>query len=149
MNVRLAVRKNDTRIMAKCIHWFTGSIYSHCELEVDGICYSSSALDGGVRSKVIDLKPESWDIIDLPWAKGQAIVDHFVKTDHYRYGWIGLLTSQLFNLGRVPKRTTFCSQWCIEALSLPNPPIYQPHAVLYLCQHINELTDGSYTGVTE
>ena len=43
----------------------TWSKYSHAELVIDGICYSSSARDGGVRSKVIDLSSGHWDVFDL------------------------------------------------------------------------------------
>ena len=50
MTVQLALRKNDTRLTAKAIQWWTGSIYSHCELVVDGMCYSSSAMDGGIMN---------------------------------------------------------------------------------------------------
>ena len=39
--------------------------YSHSEIYIDGICYSSSVRDGGVRSKVIDLNSGKWDIVDL------------------------------------------------------------------------------------
>ena len=30
------------------------SVFSHVELEINGVCYSSSNRDKGVRSKVID-----------------------------------------------------------------------------------------------
>jgi hypothetical protein len=37
------------------IRWWTGSQYSHCELIVRGVCYSSTIRDGGVRAKVMAL----------------------------------------------------------------------------------------------
>lgn len=43
----------------------TWSKYSHAELVIDGICYSSSARDGGVRSKLIDLSSGHWDVFNL------------------------------------------------------------------------------------
>lgn len=39
--------------------------YSHCELVIDGVCYSSSPRDNGVRSKAIDLHSGSWDLIEV------------------------------------------------------------------------------------
>lgn len=36
MTIQLALRKHDTRIAARVIQWWTGSIYSHCELVIDG-----------------------------------------------------------------------------------------------------------------
>lgn len=86
MTVQLALRKHDTRTAARLIQWWTGSIYSHCELVVDGACYSSSAMDGGVRCKRIDLDPEKWDVVDLPWAEAEQVTSYFTATDHHRYG---------------------------------------------------------------
>ncbi len=43
----------------------TWSKYSHAELVIDGRCYSSSARDGGVRRKVIDLSSGHWDVFDI------------------------------------------------------------------------------------
>ncbi|MPS58906.1 MAG: hypothetical protein E2594_17310 [Pseudomonas sp.] len=126
MTVQLALRKNDTRITARVIQWWTGSIYSHCELVVDGWCYSSSAMDKGVRRKQINLDPEKWDVIDLPWNVSANIVSYFVQTDHHSYGWMGLIWSQLFNLNRTSDKAPFCSQWCAAALGIPNPASLNP-----------------------
>lgn len=44
---------------------WTWSKYSHAELVIDGRCYSSSARDGGVRGKDINLLSGHWDVFDL------------------------------------------------------------------------------------
>lgn len=44
---------------------WTWSDYSHGELVVDGVCYSSSGRDGGVRHKVINLNSGRWDLFDI------------------------------------------------------------------------------------
>ena len=134
--VRLALRKHDARLTARFIQWWTGSPYSHCELVVYGLCYSSSAMDGGVRCKQIDLDPDKWDIIDLPWADGAQIVECFRDTDHHRYGWLGLVTSQLLNLNRATSGAQFCSQWCGAALGLPAPSSLNPHTLGEWCAYI-------------
>lgn len=126
MTVQLALRKHDKRITAKIIQWWTNSIYSHCELVVDGWCYSSSAMDKGVRRKRINLDPEKWDLIELPWADAAQIVAYFRETDHHTYGWLSLVWSQLFNLNRAAPKEKFCSHWCAAAIGLPNPVIYNP-----------------------
>lgn len=136
MTVQLALRKHDTRIAARFIQWWTGSIYSHCELVVDGVCYSSSVMDGGVRSKLIELDPTKWDVIDLPWADGDQVVAYFRETDHHRYGWFGLVTSQLFNLNRETAGAQFCSQWCAAALGLPAPSSLSPRTLGEWCAYI-------------
>lgn len=43
----------------------TWSKYSHSELVIDGVCYSSSARDGGVRGKVVDLESGHWDVFNI------------------------------------------------------------------------------------
>lgn len=139
MTVQLALRKHDTRLTARAIQWWTDSIYSHCELVVDGLCYSSSAMDGGVRCKEIHLDPEKWDVIDLPWADGAQIVAYFRATDHHRYGWVGLVTSQLFNLNRETAGAQFCSQWCGAALALPAPSSLSPRTLGEWCDHIGTI----------
>jgi len=134
--VRLALRKHDTRLTARFIQYWTGSPYSHCELVVDGMCYSSSAMDGGVRCKEIHLDTEKWDVIDLPWADGAQIVAYFRETDHHRYGWLGLVTSQLFNLNRETDGAQICSQWCGAALGLPAPSSLSPRTLGEWCSYI-------------
>ena len=138
MTVQLALRKNDTRITAKAIQWWTGSIYSHCELVVDGWCYSSSAMDKGVRRKKINLDPDKWDVIDLPWDVKASIVSYFHKTDHHTYGWMGLIWSQMFNLNRTSDKAQFCSQWCASALGLPNAASLSPASLASWVKFIKE-----------
>jgi len=133
MTVQLALRKNDTRLSARAIHWWTGSIYSHCELVVDGWCYSSSVMDKGVRRKRIDLKPDKWDLIELPWANAADVQHYFAQTDHYRYGWPSLITSQLFNLNRAVRGAEFCSEWCAKAVGLPSASSYSPGSLGDIC----------------
>lgn len=145
MTVQLALRKNDTRTTAKAIQWWTNSIYSHCELVVDGMCYSSSAMDGGVRGKQIYLDPEKWDVIDLPWVRGEDVVDYFVATDHHFYGWMGLVYSQVFNRNWSGEAHQFCSQWCAAAMGLPNPASYSPATLADIVRFMNNMVLPSCT----
>lgn len=137
MTVQLAMRKHDTRLAARAIQWWTNSIYSHCELVVDGWCYSSSVMDKGVRRKQIDLTSDKWDLIDLPWADAAQIVAYFRETDHHRYGWPSLITSQLLNLNRPVNGAQFCSEWCAAALYLPNPASYSPESLYQMVAYLN------------
>ena len=139
MAVKLALRKNDPRIISRFIQWWTNSIYSHCELVVDGVSYSSSAMDGGVRAKCINYDTDKWDFLELPWVRPESVIDYFQLTDDYKYGWGGLVTSQLFNLNRTDKSTTFCSQWCAAAVGLPSPASYSPATLGALCGFVGNL----------
>lgn len=48
------------------IRLWTWSKWSHAELVIDGVCWSASARDGGVRHKTIDLDSGRWDLVSLP-----------------------------------------------------------------------------------
>jgi len=133
MTVQLALYKGKGQIGNAAIRLWTGSEYSHCELVVDGWCYSSSVMDKGVRRKRIDLKPDKWDLIELPWANAADVQHYFAQTDHYRYGWPSLITSQLFNLNRAVKGAEFCSEWCAKAVGLPSASSYSPGSLGEIC----------------
>lgn len=138
MTVQLALRKDDERIGARFIQWWSGSPYSHCELVVEGVCYSSSIMDKGVRAKVIELDPGKWDVIDLPWADAVAVVDYFKATDSNTYGWLSLIGSQLFNRNQTDNDSQFCSEWCAAALGLPNPSTYSPKTLAGTCLYMGQ-----------
>lgn len=138
MTVKLAMRKNDTRIGARAIQWWTRSIYSHCELVIEGTCYSSSIMDKGVRAKVIDLEPDKWDVIDLPWVRAADILAYFEKTDSNTYGWLSLVTSQLFNRNQADNDSQFCSEWCANAIGLPDASIHSPRTLANYCLYKNQ-----------
>jgi len=143
MSVQLALHKNDLRIGSRLIAWWTGSPYSHCELVVDGVCYSSSILDKGVRRKAvgpgadqISLAPDKWDLIDLPRANANSIVRYFGETDANKYGWFALVASQIFNRNQTDKDSQFCSEWCASALGMPNPSSYSPGSLAKTCLYM-------------
>ena len=142
MTVQLALRKNDTRVIAKAIQWWTNSIYSHCELVVDGWCYSSSAMDKGVRGKVIDLDLAKWDLIELPWADPKQIKYYFEQTDGHTYGWLSLIKSQVFNRNLSIEDSQFCSEWCANALGLPNAVSLSPGMLAQSCSHLTNAVFG-------
>jgi hypothetical protein len=139
MTVQLALRKNDTRIGARFIQWWSRSIYSHCELVVGGLCYSSSIMDKGVRAKAIELELDKWDVIDLQWADAAAVLEYFKATDCNTYGWFSMIFSQLFNRNQTDIDSQFCSEWCASALGLPNPSTYSPKTLSDSCQYMGQI----------
>ncbi len=102
---------------------------SHCELLVDGRCMSSSVMDGGVRGKVIELKPENWIVEPVLWGNAGQVLSYFQITDGQRYGWLDLVRSQLLNRAKQEDGAAFCSGWAAAALGLPNSTIYSPHTL--------------------
>ena len=135
MTVQLALYKAPGEWTNAFIRWWTGSPYSHCELIINGTCYSSSVRDGGVRGKTMALPSDKWDIIDLPWADAGAAQEWFNRHAGERYGWHDLLLCQLLGMRR-DARGAFCSEACAAALGLPDPTGYSPASLRDLCRYI-------------
>ncbi|MBA1227853.1 hypothetical protein [Stutzerimonas stutzeri] len=148
MTVELALYKGKGQIGNAFIRLWTGSIYSHCELVVDGWCYSSSVMDKGVRRKLvgegedrISLAPDKWDLMPLPWVDSKSVVEYFEATNHHRYGWPSLILSQFLNLNRPVKGAQFCSEWCAAAAGLPAPTILNPRTLGEWCEYLGGVHD--------
>lgn len=135
-NVTLALYKGPGIFPGShLIRFWTKSRYSHCELVVGEQCFSSSLMDGGVRQKVIDLTSDKWDLIPLPWANAADVLLHFNRTKHQPYDWWGLIGSQIFNRRSEDAGAAFCSEWCAEALGLPDPETYSPQTLGRFCRY--------------
>lgn len=132
MTVYLALYKAKGKPGNAVIRWWTGSAYSHCELVVDGVWYSSSIQDKGVRAKVIDPKPGHWDLIPLPSHLAARILKHFEATKGDSYGWLELLRCQILNTNFSQTGAAFCSEWCAAAIGIPNPASYSPRTLAEL-----------------
>lgn len=128
MSVALALYKPHRRwdVGSRLICWWTNSPYSHCELVVGSVCFSSSLRDGGVRAKIIDLDPAHWDIIATPWVPKEAVYQHYERTQHLTYGWSDLITQQVLRIPFELRNAYFCSEWCAEAMGLPEPEMWHP-----------------------
>lgn len=127
------------------IRTITRSPHSHCEIAVvDEVnqypphitcadntpaptvyaCYSSSFRDGGVRRKLMPLPPEKWDFIELPENAAAAAQELYGYTVTKGYDIIGMLAVLFCNIHS--KSRWFCSEWCAQALGLPDPHNYTP-----------------------
>lgn len=143
MTVQLALYKGKGLIGNAAIRWWTGSVYSHCELVIDGWCYSSSVMDKGVRRKKVGKGgdqislSDNWDLIPLPWADAARALQHFEHTQHNPYGWVQLITSQVLNRNTGSDKGDFCSNWCAQALGLPNPLTLNPGTLGDLCSFLS------------
>jgi hypothetical protein len=118
-------------------HWavriLTLSRYSHCELEIDGVCYSSSFRDGGVRAKVIeDLETSGhWDLFPVEIDEAQAL-RRFQADAGKHYSWVGMLRvcPLLRWLPRRDATQRFCSDEVAWMAGLADPETYSPQDVL-------------------
>jgi hypothetical protein len=117
----------------RLVRWWTRSQYSHVELILPfGAAASSSAMDGGVRFKVIDFDPALWDFVDLPTDLAGGAEAWF--NEHYGepYDLLGNLHFVVSAVGD-DKRKWFCSEAVAAALGMPNPERFDPgtlHAAL-------------------
>lgn len=109
---------NGPGFFNRAINIWTDGEFSHVELVVDGRFYSSSAQDGGVRVKDIEIKPERWIIEPLPWADAEIIKDRFKKIEGLPYGTYDLIAKQLLRLPVPDGRGIFCSDCCAWLLGM-------------------------------
>lgn len=127
--MKLAMYKGKGTFYDKLIRIVTNSNYSHCELVIDGICYSSSPRDRGVRMKYITLDT-NWDVFDLPCTYNQVYaLEMFTKHVGKKYDWIGAITSILPIQLNMSNRF-FCSEICASMLGMSKPRSHTPQSVL-------------------
>lgn len=131
--VRIAGYKGPGNIVVKGIRSWTGGEYSHVELIVDDLWYSSSVQDGGVRAKKIEMNPDHWAIMDLPWADAEKILRYFEKTKNAKYGMYDLITKQFFRLPLPDSDAQFCSEWCASALGMIRCRNIDPSDLMAIC----------------
>lgn len=133
--VTLAFYKGKGTWIDWCIRFATRSKYSHVEIILDYPefpngqtvfdCFSSSARDGGVRTKTILLTKENWDIQIIRWSP--EFPDNFITTmTGARYDFWGVLLSQGFNFARHSKARWFCSEICAALIGLNKAHTYSP-----------------------
>lgn len=74
------------------IRAWTWSRWSHAELVIDGVCWSASSRDSGVRSKVINLSSGRWDVIDLDLSDSTAVraLAWYQQHDGAGYDYLGI-----------------------------------------------------------
>lgn len=99
------------------IRLWTWSKWSHAELVIDGLCYSSSSRDGGVRAKHIDLNSGRWDVVEFNLTDEQTAqaLAWFLSNDGDKYDWAGIVR---FVIPFLPQggRRWFCFEAIGESL---------------------------------
>jgi hypothetical protein len=114
------------------VQWLTKSQYSHTELclgnpfENPVICISASGIDGGVRSKIMQLKPEHWDTVPMPWVDHYAAI-HFLRAEQgAKYDYAGVLRFLLPWAVSASKSRWFCSEAVAAMVGLDDPWRFSP-----------------------
>lgn len=137
--MKVAFYKGKGGTFNKLIRWWTKSDYSHVELIIDGVWYSSSHIDGGVRGKVIEPKPGHWDIYQLKNVDTLYARDCIRYALTHKYDWTGIIFSQIFPLGLQNPERYFCSELVGEALSIDYPQRYSPGELFLKLRQQNKL----------
>ena len=102
----------------KFISFWTRGPYSHCELLFsDGVCFSSSPRDGGVRFKTFEILPTHWDTKEVLTDKEEEIKKWCETQVGKKYDWLGVVGLSLLHMPWVQdKKQWYCSEICIAAL---------------------------------
>lgn len=92
---------------------------THVELEFsDGISFSSSEQDWGVRFKKIDYKPENWEFIEIGVTEiEEEIIRKWCESKTKNaYNWWGIFFAMGLNFYSTKQDDYFCSQIVTRAL---------------------------------
>ena len=107
----------------KCVAIASVSKYSHVELVFSNDeCASSSARDGGIRFKFIDLNSGRWNVFELNLDLDEEAIRYWfhIHKDN-TYDWPGAIASA-FGIDISDDDKKYCSYACAAALSV-NPTI--------------------------
>ncbi len=117
--VKLAFYKANgpkARIDDKIIAKYTNGPYSHVEIVIGKIMYSSSPRDGGVRRREHRFDTAVWDYINLENIEISKIVEFYNVTKRDKYDWMGIFGFIVPFKDR--EKEWFCSEWCSMALKI-------------------------------
>jgi hypothetical protein len=129
----------DTKTLFEKLVKFWVPPYTHDELVIDGVSYSASLRDGGVRKKIdINFNSGSWDLIPVPWANVENILKFYEETKHLKYDIWGIIGSHIVNRAKHDKKKYFCSEWCATALGLKTS-IFSPSSLARLVNDVNKI----------
>lgn len=112
--------------------------YSHAEIVIDGICYSSSLRDGGTRAKVIDLNSGRWDVFDVPSTfDADECKTRALSMLGKRYDRRGAGAFAIPCVGQNPNKL-YCFEFVGMALGVPDADLYDPIDLLEIINNEQE-----------
>lgn len=100
--------------------------YSHTELVIGDISWSSSYEDGCVRGKRIRYRPERWDFIEVPKVYEAGVLEWFAMHAGLPYDVWGNIRF-FFGLARESTGAWFCSEANMASLGMSRPWAYGPN----------------------
>ena len=115
------------------------SVFSHVELEIKGVCYSSSNRDGGVRSKIINTSNhQKWLSFELKKDIDiNGCLSYFESVKGQKYDWLNIFCTQLIKLNMQSEDKQICSEFVANCLGLENAYKYSPESLFYKLKELN------------
>ena len=113
----------------KLIRWWTGSLYSHCEIYDSklGFCHSSSYRDGGVRYKLIKVERNpNWYLKRIDIGNDDEILNNLCNKNIGKYDVMNLFFTHFFKCNTHHKDKYTCAEYCAEIIGLENAHKYSP-----------------------
>ena len=127
MNIKVAFYKARGRPRDRFVRWWTNSLYSHVELLLadDKTLIGINPPDKPrVRKSVLGegVNKRDWDFVTLSATEEQLanLSEFYEITKENRYGWIGMILSNVlpFKIKQIDK--WYCSEWVAHALLYAN-----------------------------
>lgn len=124
MSILVAFRYDDRRILSRLIAWWQLDDATHCELVFGQVgalyeCASASWLDGGVRSKLMEMPAEKWRIYEVP-RDADAARQWFDARMGAGYDWLALAGLAIRPVPHDRGRY-ICTEACAAAMGLQEP----------------------------
>ena len=118
MKIQLMFYKGKGDLFDKLIRWWTHSEYSHVELVIGGMWYSSSPRTGRVAGRELVYNESHWDSVEVEANEGQIkrMTRLFRQERGKKYDWLGITLSQILPLGIDMPNRWFCSEICAYVL---------------------------------
>ena len=118
--------------------------YSHCEIVKvlptgETECFSSSYRDGGVRSKILSLDSDSWDLVSADFVRLETLQKVENSTVGQSYELLGAMG--LVFLTPQSQERWFCSELVAEVIGLPESWRYTPNTLYSVCKRLEQGND--------
>lgn len=119
--MKVAFYRGKGKLFDRITKWFTNGEFSHCELVFsDGMSFSSSYRDKGVRYKRIIFSPERWEFLDFYTNEEEELrkwCDTHVGAKYDMWGVIGFTLSP-FRDALQQRNKWYCSEICAAGMRL-------------------------------
>lgn len=126
--VYLAAFKGKGNLFNWLIRRRSKSIYSHCEVYIDGMVMSTNWGES-VRARRI-VNQYNWDLFAVPTVATSQVLNHFQQTKGARYDYVGAVLGAGFGMNLQSTSRYHCAEWCARALGLSSGYKNTPQDVL-------------------